>query len=63
MTNTVIAFVSSIFNNCLNLFRKGEKVHKQKMGNISDSNVISINGDVCIPKGQQKKKKEGLPIR
>jgi len=45
MVPILVAVVSGIFGVFKLLQRKG-KVHKQKIGNISDSHVLNINGDV-----------------
>ena len=40
---TALAAIIGVFHK---FFKKGGKKHKQKVGNISNSTVININGDV-----------------
>lgn len=42
----MLTALAAIIGVLLNYFKKGGKKHKQKFGNISDSTVININGDV-----------------
>jgi len=38
----ILSFIAGVFK----LLQKNGKVHKQKVGNISNSQVLNINGDV-----------------
>lgn len=42
----ILTALAAIIGVLLKFFKKGGKMHKQKVGNISDSTVININGDV-----------------
>lgn len=42
----ILTALAAIIGVLLKFFKKSGKKHKQKVGNISDSTVININGDV-----------------
>lgn len=42
----LVAVISGIIAGIFKLFQKKGKRHKQKIGNISNSQVLNINGDV-----------------
>lgn len=42
----LLTVVSGIITGVFKLFQKNGKVHKQKVGDISNSHITNINGDV-----------------
>lgn len=42
----LVAVVSGVITGVFKLLQKKGKVHKQKIGSISNSQVLNINGDV-----------------
>jgi hypothetical protein len=42
----LVAVIPSIIAGVFKLLQKNGKIHKQKIGNISNSQVLNINGDV-----------------
>ena len=42
----ILTALAAIIGAILKIFKKGGKSHKQKVGDISDSTVININGDL-----------------
>lgn len=44
----LLTALSAIIVAFLKLFKKGGRSHRQKVGKISNSNVININGDYTL---------------
>lgn len=42
----LVAVITAIIAGIFKLLQKNGKLHKQKIGNISNSQVLNINGDV-----------------